>query len=108
MLSNPTRPAPAPLPTDQVLATLFHELRDPTSATPFASECATPAQPQTPREATPPAQTFASLVTFQPRSTACAQDASVSLILAFCRYHVRARANAAAARFRHTPCITPN
>jgi hypothetical protein len=108
MLSNTTKPAAAALPTDQVPATLFRELRDPTSATPFASECATPPQPQTPLEATPPAQTFTNLVTFHPRSIAFAQDTSVSLILAFCRYHVRARANAAAARFRHTPCITPN
>src|SRR5579883_2229593 len=29
MLSNPTKPAPAPLTTDEALATLAHELRDP-------------------------------------------------------------------------------
>jgi signal transduction histidine kinase len=29
MLGNPTKPAPAPLPIDEVLATLAHELRDP-------------------------------------------------------------------------------
>jgi hypothetical protein len=78
MLSNPTKPAPAPLPTEGVPATLVRELRDATSATPFAScsGCTTPLRPRTPGEASSLAQTFANLATFQPRSTAFAQDAS--------------------------------
>jgi len=72
MLSNPTKPAPAPLPTEGVPATLVRELRDATSATPFAScsGCTTPLRPRTPGEASSLAQTFANLATFQPRSTA--------------------------------------
>src|SRR4051812_13684293 len=38
MLANATMPAPAPLPTDEALATLAHELRDPLAAILLALE----------------------------------------------------------------------
>jgi signal transduction histidine kinase len=38
MLSNPTKPAPAPLSRDEVLATLAHELRDPLNSILLALE----------------------------------------------------------------------
>jgi signal transduction histidine kinase len=38
MLAVPTKPAPAPLPTEEALATLAHELRNPLAAIVFALE----------------------------------------------------------------------